>query len=220
MTDYVQKPIITSETKFFAKEGTFFQLTCSVEVKPGHLYRADFILPNGAIARTNDFMTVSDLAHDGTNMHIAHINLSVSNAIQSRDQGEYKCIVTDYHNNTNSNYATLTFVSDTNVEIKDISSSVVNITRVRKQAQFVIDYIAYPAATLYWYNNRNELISTDNMAIRKKYEVEITDKSDFMSVKFKIKHPELEDFGNYTLVFATVSRNFTATVRLVVSGKS
>lgn len=164
---------------------------------------------------SNEHMTVSELKHEESNRQKAYVNLTVRQSVESRDSGDYKCTVMDYHNNTNSAIATITFVTEPVIELTS-SNRVIFVDKGKKQAQFLIEYTAFPSATFYMYDPKNEQISSDmDVMNRKKYDVII----DEHTVKFKVKYPDITDFGNYTLVATTVGKNFTTTVELFVSGE-
>ena len=86
----------------------------------------------------------------------------------------------------------------------------------RKQSQFSIDYTAYPTADFYLYNPLNELIASGTDVLdRKKYGVTLS----AYSYKFKISYPDLNDYGNYTLIASTLGKNFSTSVKLIIFGK-
>lgn len=214
LTNYLPPPTITSDSKFFATEGNDFQLTCHMELNSGILYTAAFF-HEGSRMESNEHMTVSELKHEESNRQKAYVNLTVRQSVESRDSGDYKCTVMDYHNNTNSAIATITFVTEPVIELTS-SNRVIYVDKGKKQAQFLIEYTAFPSATFYMYDPKNGQISSD-MAVmnRIKYDVII----DEHTIKFKVKYPDITDFGNYTLVATTVGKNFTTSVELFVSGE-
>lgn len=215
LTNYLPTPNITSDSKFFATEGNDFTLTCHVQMEhSGILYTAAFS-KDGVVAKTSDYMTVSELQHEENNRQRSHLNLTVHQSIESRDDGDYKCTVMDTHNNTNSATATIKFVSEPVIDLKPINA-VIKTERGKKQAVFQIEYTAYPSATFFIYNPNNEQISSDQDVMdRTKYNVKI----DADNLRFTVKYPALTDFGNYTLVATTVGKNFTTSLKLVVSGE-
>ena len=185
-----------------------------MEVHSGVPYTASFS-HDGKVLTTNEHITVSELQHETDNRQKAHLNLTVHNSVEARDKGDYKCTIMDFYNNTNSVIATMTFVTEPVIELIP-ANPVISVERGKKQAQFLIDYTAFPSATFYLFNPKNEQVSSDQDVMdRKKYDVEITPER----FKFKVKYPDLTDFGNYTIVATTVGRNFTTTVKLIVSGK-
>jgi len=217
LTDYIPPPDIESDSNFFATSGSSFKLTCWVEVKAGLMYAALFTLPNGEVAKTNDHMEVTTLEHDDDARERAHINLTVHESVEARDRGDYKCTVMDYHNNTNSKIATMVFVEQPTITF-DVSNPVIQRLKgqSRGQAQFMIEYTAYPSATFYWFNNYGEQISTNHhVADLNKYDVTIQKES----IKLKIKGIELSDYGNYTLIGTAAGMNFSTQVTLIVNGK-
>lgn len=185
-----------------------------MEINSGVLYTASFS-HNDEVLKTNEFITVTELQHETHNRQKAHMNLTVRQSVEARDKGDYKCTVMDFYNNTNSAIATVTFVSEPVIDLKPINP-IISAERGKKQAQFLIEYTAFPSASFYVYNPRNEQVSSDQDVMdRKKYDVDITRDS----FKFKVKYPDLTDFGNYTIVATTVGQNFTTSVKLIVSGE-
>lgn len=215
LSNYLPTPIIISDSKFFATEGNDFTLTCHVEVHGSPLYRAAFSR-DGVAAKTSEYMTVSELQHDKNSTEKAHLNLTVHQSIESRDSGDYKCTVMDDHNNTNSAIVTMVFVNEPVIELNP-NNPVIKTERGKKQAVFQVEYTAFPSATFFIYNPNNEQISSDESVMdRTKYNVKI----DEHQIKFTVKYPELNDLGNYSLLATTVGKNFTTTLKLIVSGKS
>lgn len=207
-------PTIKSDSNFFATDGNDFQLTCHVEVHSDVIYTASFS-HNGQVLKSNEYLTVSELQHETKNRQKAHLNLTVRQSEESRDAGDYKCIVMDFYNNTNSNIVTMTFVTEPVIELHPANREIIS-ERGKKQAQFLIEYKAFPSATFYLYNPKNEQISCDTDVMdRTKYDVILSPEV----FKFKVKYPDLNDYGNYTIVATTVGRNFTTSVKLIVSGE-
>lgn len=207
-------PTITSDSNFFATDGNDFQLKCTIEVDSGILYTAAFT-HNGQVLKSNDYLTVTELQHETDNRQKAHLNLTVRQSAEARDSGDYKCTIMDFHNNTNSKIVTMTFVTEPVIELHPVNYEIMS-ERGKKQAQFLIDYIAFPTAAFYLYNPKNEQVSCDTDVMdRKKYDVIITRET----FKFKVKYPDLTDYGNYTIVATTLGRNFTTSVKLIVSGE-
>lgn len=214
LTEYLPTPTVTSDSNFFATEGNDFQLTCHLEVHSGLPYTGAFY-HNGIVLKSDEHMTVTELRHEENNRQKAHLNLTVRQSVEADDKGDYKCVLMDFYNNTNSVTVTITFVTEPVINLTP-ANSVINVDRGKKQVQFLIDYTAFPSATFYLYNPKGEQICSDTDVMdRKKYDVEIT--SD--RFKFKVKYPDLNDYGNYTLVATTVGQNFSTSVKLIVSGE-
>lgn len=214
LTKYLPTPNITSDSNFFATEGNDFQLTCHLEVDNGVPYTAAFS-HNGEVLTSNDHLTVSELQHETGNRQKSNFQLTVRQSIEARDGGDYRCIVMDYYNNTNSFLVTISFVSEP-VIILEPTNPIISIDRGKKQAQFLIDYKAFPSVKFDLFNPKGDHICSDmNVMHREKYDVEITSER----FKFKVKYPDLNDFGNYSLVATTVGKNFSTSVKLIVSGE-
>lgn len=188
-----------------------------MEVNSNILYTASFT-HNGVVLKSNDdYITVSKLKHESTNRQKAYLNLTIRQSSEERDAGDYKCTVMDFYNNTNSAVATMKFVSEPQIELHP-TNPMIRVDKGKKQAQFLIEYTAYPSATFYFYDPRGEQISSDmDVMNRNKFDVTIEEQKN--QLKFKVKYPDLNDFGNYTLVATTVGRNFTTEVQLIVFGE-
>lgn len=139
-------------------------------------------------------------------------NLTIINVAQTRDEGNYSCIATDQldYNESVTNYLNFLdkpgLVFKTNeTEIKTRASS--------KRVRFTINYGAYPSAVFYIFDPDDELIyfNKDNMNI-KKYDAEVYQDR----IEFNIKRPNLEDFGNYTIVGTCAGKNYTMIAYLIV----
>lgn len=177
-------------------------------------YNAAFF-HNDKMLETNDDMTITDLVHEHNDTRKSHKNLTIHNSVRDRDEGDYKCTVIDYHNNTNSKIETITFVTDPMVEFV-LTSSIITLDKGKKQAAFLIDYKAYPPASFNFFNPEGEHVSC-NMDVmnRSKYDVV----KDPNKIKFVVKYPTLDDFGNYTLMATTAGQSFNTSMRLVVNGE-
>lgn len=207
-------PNITSDSKFFATDGNPIQLTCHVTMDHSAPYAAAFFHKE-VMLKSNDYLTVTELAHENENTQRSHFNLTIHNSLHERDEGDYRCTVMDYHNNTNSKIETIKFVTDPVIDFT-VSSSIITINKSRKQAAFLIEYKAFPSATFNFYNPKGEQISCDmDVMNRNKYDVVI----DPDKIKFVVKYPTLEDYGNYDLIATTVGQSFNTTLRLIVNGE-
>lgn len=203
-----------SDSKFYAIDGNNLTLTCEIILDAHIMYTLAFVF-KGKKVELDDNHVISDLRHDVHNRMKAHINLTIINALSSRDEGDYKCIIMDHYNNTNSITKTMTFVTEPTVTF-DLDNPEIKTSKGKKQSRFVIKYKAYPEATIYTFNPKNEQISADKDVMkREKYNVEISDEE----IRLILKHPDVHDFGSYTILASSAGRNFTTTVRLVVSEK-
>jgi Immunoglobulin domain len=214
LSNYIKTPVIESSSKFFASEGSEFQLTCFSEVNAHMLYHVAFS-HNGKIVETNDYVTISGLQKDLHDDQKASINLTITQAVKERDEGDYKCTVMDNYDNTNSATATVNFVSEPVVTMTPTKSEI-EIEKGKKQATFLIEYLAYPPASFKIYNPKNESISSD-MDVMDRYKYDVQIKED--QIKFKIKVPDINDFGDYIIVATTAGQNFSTKLKLIVSGE-
>lgn len=178
-------------------------------------YSVAFTLPNGVVANKDmPFLILSDLEHEHSNKRKSHVNLTIIDSVDSRDQGDYKCTLMDYHNNTNSATESIKFVDGSIVEL-NLTNPVIVTTQGKKTARFLIDYFAFPSAKFTWYNPKNEEIIKDlDIMKRAKYDIEMRKDQ----IKFTVKKPGIEDFGNYTIEATSGGEIFTKQIRLVVSG--
>lgn len=144
--------------------------------------------------------------------------MTIPATIKNRDDGKFKCEVTDLHNANFSDTKHVNIIDEHFVKLyEDNGQNVITIVSKRKAARINIGFTAYPTLTnLVWTNNRGVQISSNGVILRKKkYAVEKTDKSIILTVR----DPDLNDFGTYTL---TASNDFTSnsiTVKLHVLGK-
>lgn len=214
LSNYIPTPTITSPSKFFASQDNEFQLICNVEITTHVIYHVAFS-HNGKVLETNEFVTISSLQHHEEDREKASINLTVLQGDEDRDKGEYKCTVMDFYNNTNSAFAMITFVSEPTVKMTP-AKSVIEVDKGRKQAAFLVDFIAYPQASFKVYNPNGEPISNDHDVMdRLKYGVVLTEDT----IKLVVKYPDISDFGEYTIVATTAGLNFSTVLRLIVSGE-
>jgi hypothetical protein len=194
------------------KTEVFF--TCNVNLDDNTMYDVYFVR-NDKRLETNDYLTVSELQHEINDTKKSHKNLTIAEADKERDEGDYSCMIIDHYGNTNSVTKTLTFVDEPMVKLKPDNSEI-KTRKSKKQAKFNINYEAYPDATFYIFNPKDEQISANNSVMRhEKYKVEIL--SDV--IEFAVKYPDIHDFGTYTILASSVGKNFTTSVRLVVSEK-
>lgn len=179
-------------------------------------YTVYFTLPNGKVVNeTDEFATLSQLKHEPDNRRKSYRNLTVEHAVASRDEGDYTCTVKDFHENSNSVSATIRFIDEPIMEWKALNPNITTTKSARKRVQFLIGYMAYPFPTFEMYNNRHEMIARGNDVInREKYDITISRDE----VKFVVKFPGIEDYGEYTLLAQSDSRNYTQKLYLIVSG--
>lgn len=212
LEDYIPTPELTSDSKFYAINGNNVTLTCDVTLDSHTMFVLAFEY-GGKRVVSDDNHFVTEMQHDHHNRLKAHINLTIINVDQSRDEGDYKCIVMDHYNNKNSNTKTLTFVDEPVVTFKPENPEI-KLSKGKKQARFLINYKAYPEATIYIFNPKNEQISADHDVMkREKYDVKIGEEE----IRLSLKHPDVHDYGTYTILASSAGKNFTTTVKLTVS---
>ncbi|XP_070496401.1 vascular endothelial growth factor receptor kdr-like isoform X5 [Chironomus tepperi] len=215
LSAYLKKPLIVSDTNNYAKNGDKFSLTCHVEMTSDAAYLIKFFLPNGNEAQTTDYLTLSAIEHEHGDKRKSHRNLTIHNALDERDQGDYTCNIIDLFNNSNSAISSITFVDKPVVQLNS-SNPKIKTSKGKKTAKFHFNYFAYPKASFEWYGPQNNLIAKDNdIMVREKYNVAISEDD----ISFTIKFPGIEDYGEYTLVAYTDGERFEKKVKLVVSEK-
>lgn len=206
--------MLTSDTKFFAIDGNDVTLTCDITLDSYTMFVLAFEY-NGKKVEPDSDHVVTDLRHDEFNKMKGHINLTIHNVKKSRDEGDYKCIVMDHFKNTNSITKSLIFVDKPDVNFT-LDNGVLSINKGKKQARFLINYSAFPEPIMFIFNPRNEQISADHDVMqREKYDVKIEDQQ----IRFAIKYPDINDFGNYTIIASSAGKNFSTSVRLIVREK-
>jgi len=210
----LKKPFIVSDSNNYAKNGDQFSLSCHVEMTSDAAYLIKFTLPNGHEAKTSDYLTLSEIEHEYSDKRKSHRNLTIHDALDERDQGDYTCFIIDLFNNSNSAMSSITFVDKPVVQLNS-SNPQITTTKGKKSSKFHFNYFAYPKASFEWYGPQNNLIAKDkDIMKRQKYEIAISE--DDMS--FTIKYPGIEDYGEYTLVAYTDGERFEKKVKLIVSG--
>jgi hypothetical protein len=181
------------------------------------LYSAFFVLPSGKVLNvSSEFAQLSQLRHEPDNRRKSHINLTIEHAEAERDGGDYRCTIKDQHENTNSEDVIVTFVDHPIMEFRVTNQNITVTKAAKKRVQFLVGYTAFPSATFEMYNNHNELIARGTDVFnRTKYDVIISK----YEVKFQVKSPDIEDYGEFTLLSTTGGQNYTQKLNLVVSGE-
>lgn len=215
MSAYLKKPFILSDSQGHAKNGASFTLTCEAEVTADTPYTINFILPNGRFAENNSYISLSNLEHVHGNKRKSNRNITINDALDSRDQGDYICQVIDMYNNSNSEVQSITFVDKRVVQL-NASNERIKTQKGKKAATFHLSYFIYPKGNIEVYNNTDDLIArNDDLVLRNKYNV-IISKDD---IQLSIKFPGIEDNGNFTIVAYSEGERFEKKVFLEVSGR-
>lgn len=164
------------------------------------------------IVEMSNYLTVFEQEHGPTNSQKTSINLTISRANKARDEGEWKCVVMDYFGNLNSVAENITFVSGPVAAIQDT----VIIAHGKKQATFLIEFVE-KAELFKIFSPKNEIIFNEiDVLNSSKYIIQMEEDR----FKFKIKYPDIEDFGNYIILSTIKDQNFTTMLKLVVLGES
>jgi len=213
-SDYVKKPWIISDSQNIAKNGASFSLSCHVEMISDAPYVIEFLLPNGKEAKNTDNLLLSELKVEDDDNRKSHRNLTVNNALDSRDQGNYTCSLKDIYNNIYSTVTRITFVDKPVVQLNS-SNPTVTATKEQKSIKFHFNYFIYPKAKFEWHDPQKKLINNDQ-GVQKdaKYNISISEDE----ISLTIKSPGIEDYGEYTLVAYTDGERFEKKVKLIVSG--
>lgn len=202
---------MTSDTKFFARKGYEFDITCTVETHGFVPYTLQ-IEHNGKILNSTDHMTISDFTFKNDERTKGAITLTIPNIDKARDEGDYKCIVNDSSNNSNSVNAKVTFITSSSFMLY-IKNEAETARKGDQYVQFLFKFEAFSPITFYISNPHGKLIARDTDVVnREKHEVVI----DRDLIKFRIKFPDVNDFGEYTIIFkiTNTKKNF----KLVVIG--
>lgn len=170
---------------------------------------------NGEKVVTDENRIVTERQDENGDTLTVHTNLTILSVIKSRDEGDYKCVVRDRFNNSNSVTKSLAFVADADVTF-DPENPVIHTKTGKTQAKFIIHYDSVTRIIIQIINPRDELISVDNDIInREKYDVKITNDE----IQLIIKYPNIDDFGNFSILTTSAGRNFNTSVRLIVKDK-
>lgn len=229
---YLPKPELTSDSKFRAYGGDNLTLFCSFSktdepiLSPGLHFRENktekfglrFEL-NGTVLETDNRHNVVKMEEYVNNKLSAQINLTVFNLDRSRDEGEYKCIVEDEYGNLNHVEKHLSFINEVFVNLEP-ETSVITVRSDIKDVTFRINFISSYSTTtttiMIMKNLNNEKISNGHDIFnRTKYDVKIQDEK----VELTIKQPDINDFGNYTILATSVGKKFSTSVMLIVKTK-
>jgi hypothetical protein len=147
--------------------------------------------------------------------------LEIQTSFKTRDEGDYKCTVTDFFNNQKSKTKTVEFVRTPKVEII-IENPLELVTRHKnKLVTFSAKYQTCPYTGLndtkglvFMTNPKGKKIKLDKLKTSEKYKIEMKDNV----FKFSIKNPEMRDFGNYTFSGSYGEIHVVSTLKLIVNG--
>lgn len=217
LDSYLPQPKLYSNAKFYAMDGNNITMTCSITLSSYMIFTMDFIYDGEKIV-TDDNHIVTNIHFDGNNKLRSHKNLTIINVKESRDEGEYECIVQEY-GNVSSNFVmeALKFVDETSIYVKlNPHNPHIEIYKSQKSVKFLIAYEAFPKPTIFIFNPKNETVSIDEEIMnRSKYDVKIN----FEKIELIIKNPDINDFGDFIILAKCIEKNFTTSVKLIVSDK-
>jgi hypothetical protein len=204
---------MTSDTKFFAWRMHNLKITCAVETD-GFVPYVMHIEHDGKILNSTNHMEVSAFTCKYYAITNCKITLTIPKSSKARDKGNYKCIVIDSFNNANSVNANVTFITSSRYML--VLKNVEKIAhKSDPYAQFLFKFEAIPPATFYVLNPKGQQIARDsNVFNRKKYEVVFN--RDI--IKFRVKFPNVNDFGEYAMLWKGASGE-KKTFKLIVVGK-
>lgn len=196
-TKWTGKPWIESNTKFKALEGTAFDLTCHT---PGYSTAdANFILPNGVRAETNNDAWIITQSDDA-------IRLKIIKSERSRDEGRFKCAV----KNTTIAHAEVTFVDNPFLDISTKSAILKVDKDLQSNVKLVVDYEGLPLPSFTWLFP-NEFQESFNWKHTESFSSNQT--------ILDIKELNFHDSGSYTLVAKSKDMEKNLTINLVVEGR-
>lgn len=201
---------ISSDTKFLAYEMYGLKITCTVESK-GFIRYTLQMEHCGKTLTSTDYMTVSDLIFENDQKKRGEVALTILKSETNRDKGDYKCIVIDNFNNTNSVNATVTFI--TNSSYMMTPKSIVEISEKGiAYVQFFFKFTIFPPAIFHIFRSGHVRIS--DVVNPEKYEVLF--ERDI--IKFKVKFPDVNDFGFYRILIKTITEDHSILFELIVLG--
>lgn len=215
--EFTPIPKLTSDTNFVAIEGNNVTLTCSTILANSSQMHLEFMFKE-EIVKSDDNRKVLEMRE---NSNKAHRDLLITNAVQSRDQGDYKCIVVDQINETEltSESKTLLFVMNAFETFEKAVNDDIIVNSGDRQAKLSINYNATTDAIVYIYKPDNQLIiSVDDMFSTnkdKKFTVLILNET----VELTVEYPNIHDFGDYTFMVMCAGKQFKKIVRLIVNEK-
>lgn len=211
--------IISSDTNFVAIEGNNVTLTCSAILKNSSNMHLEFMFKE-EIVESDENRKVLEMIRESSNK--VHQDLFITSVVQSRDQGDYKCILVDNTNLTvlTSESKTLMFTKNALATFeKEENDEIVIVNSGDRQAKLSVNYNAKSDTIVYVLTPNNQpIISMDDMYSTnndKKYTVLFLDKT----VELIVEYPNILDSGDYTITVICAGIQLNKIVKLIVNEK-
>nr|XP_036222267.1 vascular endothelial growth factor receptor 1 isoform X13 [Bactrocera oleae] len=189
-TKYIEKPIITSNSRGHVNVGENFTLNCYVKTAFDVSYTTDWKTPTG-IDKDRMIKTTATFINKTLTHQVGGAKLTILNAKKS-DSGLYECICTDHSNNVGRNNYQMTVLNrgEGYINISEPSGYYKIASNANKKVQINVKYRGYPFPTLTWHKPDNTQIHPS-----KKYMINTTD----TSITLQILNAQLEDCGEYVI---------------------
>ncbi|XP_039949155.1 vascular endothelial growth factor receptor 1 isoform X8 [Bactrocera tryoni] len=189
-TKYIEKPIITSNSRGHVNVGENFTLNCYVKIAFDVSYSTEWKTPPG-VDEDRMIKTIPTFINKTSTHQVGEAKLTILNAKKS-DSGLYECICTDHSKNVGRNNYQMTVLNrdEGYINISEPSGYYKIASSANKKVQINVKYRGYPFPTLTWYKPDNTQIHPS-----KKYIINTTD----TSITLQIVNAQLEDSGEYVI---------------------
>uniref|UniRef100_A0A034VFS1 Vascular endothelial growth factor receptor 1 n=1 Tax=Bactrocera dorsalis TaxID=27457 RepID=A0A034VFS1_BACDO len=189
-TKYIEKPIITSNSRGHVNVGENFTLNCYVKIAFDVSYSTEWKTPPG-VDEDRMIKTIPTFINKTSTHQVGEAKLTILNAKKS-DSGLYECICTDHSKNVGRNNYQMTILNrdEGYINISEPSGYYKIASSANKKVQINVKYRGYPFPTLTWYKPDNTQIHPS-----KKYIINTTD----TSITLQIVNAQLEDSGEYVI---------------------
>ncbi|XP_020713104.1 vascular endothelial growth factor receptor 1 isoform X2 [Ceratitis capitata] len=189
-TKYIEKPIITSNSRGHVIVGENFTLDCYVKIAFDVSYNQEWQTPAG-IDETRMIKSKPTFLNSTSTHELGVGKLTILNA-QKSDSGLYECICTDHSNNVGRNTYQMTVLDrdEGYINISEPSGYYKIAGSANKKIQINVKYRGYPFPTLTWHKPDKTQIYPS-----KKYIINTTD----TSITLQILNAQLEDSGQYVI---------------------
>ncbi|XP_018798445.1 PREDICTED: platelet-derived growth factor receptor alpha isoform X1 [Bactrocera latifrons] len=189
-TKYIEKPIITSNSRGHVNVGENFTLNCYVKIAFDVSYSTEWKTPPG-VDEDRMIKTIPTFINKTSTHQVGEAKLTILNSKKS-DSGLYECICTDHSKNVGRNNYQMTVLNrdEGYINISEPSGYYKIASSANKKVQINVKYRGYPFPTLTWYKPDNTQIHPS-----KKYIINTTD----TSITLQIVNAQLEDSGEYVI---------------------
>jgi CD47 immunoglobulin-like domain len=212
---------------FCAMNQVMIRMFCEAVLHP------DFDIPyhitwyfNGTIIKNNgrDSSIFNEIIESKTFKGIKS-TFEIETSSQTRDAGYYTCSVTDFFNNTKSKTELVYFIQTpkVNFTIMNPTKTTTRCDCDNNSVTFDINYQTCPYTKLsdtedlvFMTNPKNETVKLKELKRNAKFEIS----QEPNILKFTIKNPDMNDFGNFTFSgnYSTIEESHT--MKLIVNGKN